>query len=72
MDIFEGSPREKFFEILSAASPTLVQNEIEEALIRLIACERLCEACGISEEGPRCFIAQNRALQDGLNDKFCR
>ena len=61
MDIFEGSPREKFFEILSAASPTLVQNEIEEALIRLIACERLCETRGISEEEPRCFIAQDRS-----------
>jgi len=72
MDIFEGSPREKFFEILSAASPTLVQNEIERALIRLIACERLCEARGISECKTRCFIAQNRALQDGLNDEFCR
>lgn len=70
MDIFEGSPREKFFEILSAASPTLVQNEIEEALIRLIACERLCEARGISER--ESFIAQNRALQDSLNDEFCR
>ena len=70
MDIFEGSPREKFFEILSAASPTLVQNEIEEALIRLIACERLCEARGISER--KSFIAQNRTLQDSLNDEFCR
>ncbi|WP_297918191.1 DUF2018 family protein [uncultured Campylobacter sp.] len=59
MDIFEGGPRGKFFEILSAASPTLVQNEIEEALIRLIACERLCEARGISER--ESFIAQDRS-----------
>lgn len=69
MDIFEDSPREKFFEILSAASPTLVQNEIEEALIRLIACERLCEARGISEREIESFIAQ-QDLQDELNDKF--
>ena len=69
MDIFEGSPREKCFESLSAASPTLVQNEIEEALIRLIACERLCEARGISEL--ESFIAQNRCAS-GLNDEFCR
>ena len=69
MDIFEGGPREKFFEILSAASPTLVQNEIEEALIRLIACERLCEERGISEREIESFIAQ-QDLQDELNDKF--
>nr|WP_314069578.1 DUF2018 family protein [uncultured Campylobacter sp.] len=69
MDIFEGSPREKFFEILYAASPTLVQNEIEEALIRLIACERLCETRGISEREIESFIAQ-QDLQDELNDKF--
>ena len=69
MDIFEGSPRKKFFEILSTASPTLVQNEIEEALIRLIACERLCEERGISEREIESFIAQ-QDLQDELNDKF--
>ena len=69
MDIFEGSPREKFFEILSTASPTLVQNEIEEALIRLIACERLCDERGISEREIESFIAQ-QDLQDALNDKF--
>ena len=69
MDIFEGGPKGKFFEILSAASPTLVQNEIEEALIRLIACERLCETRGISEREIESFIAQ-QDLQDELNDKF--
>ena len=72
MDIFEGGPRRKFFEILSTASPALAQNETAQALNRPIACERLCEARSISEEEPRCFIAENRALQDGLNDEFCR
>lgn len=72
MDIFEGGPRGKFFEILSAASPTLVQNEIEEALIRLIACEQLCEARGTSGCEIRCFIAQDRVPRDDLNGKFCR
>ena len=72
MDIFEGGPRGKFFEILFSASPVSVQNKTAQVPVRAIACERLCEARGISEEEPRCFIAQNRALQDGLNDKFCR
>ena len=72
MDIFEGGPRGKFFEILSAASPALAQNKTAQAPIRSIACERTCEARGISERKTRCFIAQNRALQGGLNDEFCR
>ena len=46
-----------------------MQNEIEEALIRLIACERLCETRGISEREIESFIAQ-QDLQDELNDKF--
>ena len=61
MDIFEGGPMGKFFEILSAVSSALAQNETAQALIRSIACERLCEARGISEEEPRCFIAQDRS-----------
>ena len=69
MDIFEGDPSGKFFEISFAEGPVSVRNETGQALI---ARERTCEARGISEEGPRCFIAQNRALQDGLNDEFCR
>ena len=72
MDIFEGDPRGKFFEILSAASPVSVQNKTVQTLNRPIACERLCEARGISEEEPRCFIAQDRVPQDDLNGKFCR
>ena len=70
MDIFEGGPRGKFFEILSAAGPASVRNKTAQTLNRPIACERTCEARGISEL--ESFIAQNRALQDSLNGKFCR
>ena len=70
MDIFEGGPRGKFFEILSTEGPALAQNKTAQAPIRSIAYERTCEARGISEEEPRCFIAQNRALQDGLKTNF--
>ena len=62
MDIFEGGPRGKFFEILSAEGPVSVQNKTVQTLNRPIACERLCEARGISEEEPRCFIAQDRSV----------
>ena len=69
MDIFEGGPRGKFFEILSAEGPALAQNKTAQALNRPIACERTCEARGISEL--ESFIAQNRCAS-GLNDEFCR
>ena len=59
MDIFEGGPRGKFFEILSAEGPASAQNETAQAPIRSIACERLCEARGISER--ESFIAQDRS-----------
>ena len=62
MDIFEGGPRGKFFEILSAEGPALAQNKTAQALIRSIACERLCETRGISERKTRCFIAQDRSV----------
>ena len=62
MDIFEGGPRGKFFEISFAKGPTSVQNKTAQALIRPIVCERLCEARGISKEEPRCFIAQDRSV----------
>ena len=71
MDIFEGGPSGKFFKISFMEGPALAQNKTAQAPIRSIACERTCEARGISEEEPRCFIAQNRALQGGLNDEFC-
>jgi len=61
MDIFEGGPMGKFFEILSAEGPASVRNETAQTLNRPIACERTCEARGISEEEPRCFIAQDRS-----------
>ena len=60
MDIFEGGPSGKFFEILSAEGPALAQNEAAQAPIRSTTCERPCEARGISEEEPRCSIAQDR------------
>ena len=63
MDIFEGGPMGKFFEILSAAGPASVRNETAQTLNRPIACERTCEARGISERETRCFIAQDRSAR---------
>lgn len=61
MDILEGGPRGKFFEILSAEGPALAQNKTVQTLNRPIACERLCETRGISKHKTRCFIAQDRS-----------
>ena len=52
MDIFEGGPSGKFFEILSAEGPALAQNKTAQAPIRSIACERTCEARGKRGRAP--------------------
>ena len=52
MDIFEGGPRRKFFEILSAEGPALAQSKTNQALIRSTTCERLCEARGKRAQNP--------------------
>lgn len=71
MEIFEGLPRDKFFDILFHANRNLVENELENLLIRLIALENLCEKNGISENEIFTFIAENEGLIDSeLNDKF--
>ena len=69
MDIFEGGPMGKFFEILSAEGPVSVQNKTAQALTAQspanahVKCAVLASSKASSRKiGP----------QDGLNDEFCR
>ena len=70
MDIFEGGPRGKFFEILSAARPALAQNKTAQAQFAQSPASAHAKCAALAER--ESFIAQNRALQNGLNDEFCR
>ncbi|CZE47863.1 Domain of uncharacterised function (DUF2018) [Campylobacter geochelonis] len=71
MDIFEGTPREKFFDIIFNANRNLVENEIENLLIKIIALSELCEENGISQAQVQNYILQNPdRIEDGLNDAF--
>ena len=69
MDIFEGSPREKFFEILSTEGPALTQNKTAQAQ----SAQSPVSGCA-----KRAVLASSKASsrkigpQDGLNDEFCR
>lgn len=71
MGIFEGTPREKFYEIMLNAEGDLVKQEIEKMLSRLVALEELSEKKGISEGEIYTYMLENSdEIEMGLNDKF--
>lgn len=71
VEIFEGNPKDKFFDIIFHASKTLVENEIENLLMRAVALENLCEKAGIDETEIFNFIVENPdIMENALNDKY--
>lgn len=71
VEIFEGNPKDKFFDIIFNASKTLVENEIENLLVHTIALENLHEKAGIDETEIFNFIAENPdIIENALNDKY--
>ncbi len=69
MDIFEGDPRGKFFEILSAAGPASVRNETAQAQFAQSPASGCAKRTALASSK-----ASSRKIgpQDGLNDEFCR
>ena len=51
IDIFEGSARDKFYDILFNANAVLVKNEIDKIFEKFVAMSELCEKHGIGEDG---------------------
>ena len=43
IDIFEGSARDKFYDILFNANAVLVKNEIDKIFEKFVAMSELCE-----------------------------
>lgn len=71
MDIFDASPREKFYDIIFAANRGIVENELDRLFSRLIALEALCEKAGVSESAVDSFIASNAfEIEQELNDIY--
>lgn len=71
MDIFESTPRDKFYDILRNASPTLVGNELDKLLIQHIAISELLERNNISQTEINSLIAtQPDLIETGLNDLY--
>ena len=50
MDIFEGSARDKFYDILFNANAVLVKNEIDKIFEKFVAMSELCEKHGVGED----------------------
>ncbi|WP_170000053.1 DUF2018 family protein [Campylobacter sp. RM9328] len=70
-DIFNGSLRDKFFEILFYADKNIVSNELDKIFEELIAMREICEQKGISNTEILSFKSTNpQGLQDGLNDLY--
>ncbi|BCX79201.1 DUF2018 family protein [Campylobacter sp. 19-13652] len=71
MDIFDASPREKFYDIIFAANRDIVENELDKLFVRMIALEALCEKHGVSEGEIAGFVAENAfEIEQGLNDIY--
>lgn len=70
MDIFEGTPRDKFFDIMFNANRNLVEEEFTKLLMKLISYEEICEKHGISETEVAIHANEKLDFSDELNDKF--
>lgn len=70
MDIFEGTPRDKFFDIMFNANRNLVEEEFTKLLMKLISYEEICEKHGISETEVTIHANEKLDFSDELNDKF--
>ena len=70
-DIFGGEPRDKFFDIVYNANRNIVENELENLFIELVALRELAESSGITQTQIDSFKALNlQAIKDGLNDIY--
>lgn len=70
-DIFCGSPRDKFFDIVFNANRNIVENELEKLFCEFIALKELCVQKDIDESEIASFAANNpQVIEDGLNDVF--
>ena len=71
IDIFEGSARDKFYDILFNADAVLVKNEIDKIFEKFVAMSELCEKHGISEDEVANFVASEQdKIYNGLNDLY--
>ncbi|AII14792.1 putative protein (DUF2018 domain) [Campylobacter iguaniorum] len=70
-DIFGGSPKDKFFDIVFNANRNLVENELEKIFMELVALRELGEEKGINMQDINSFLALRQdELETGLNDVY--
>lgn len=71
MNIFEGSPKDKFFDIIFNANRNLVEEKIEQLVTNFVALSAICEKNGIDVSCVDLYVLQNLdEIQDALNDYF--
>lgn len=71
-EVFEGTPRDRFFEILESANKNLVAETIEQILQRMIVCETLLEErdIDIERELPNFKIERTDELEKKLESEY--
>lgn len=65
MDIFEGSPRRKFFDIVFNANESVVEKELENLLIKFITLQKTLKNADLTPSN-----LDDETLQNELNDIF--
>lgn len=71
MDIFEGGPMGKFFEILSTEGPALTQNKTAQAQSAQSPASAHAKRAALARKSSDASSRKIGPL-DGLNDEFCR
>ncbi|PSM51672.1 DUF2018 domain-containing protein [Campylobacter blaseri] len=71
MDIFEGTPKEKFFDIIFNANRNLVEENLEELVFNFITLTKICEQNGIDISSPSAVLIESLDdMEDAINDYY--
>lgn len=71
MDIFDSTPKEKFFDILLNANRSVVESELEKLFCEFVALSELSRNLGVTNSDILSFLAQNpEIIENGLNDIY--
>ncbi|QKF61382.1 DUF2018 family protein [Campylobacter curvus] len=69
--IFEGSARDKFYDILFHANRAVVSNELDKIFEIFVAMREICDENGFDEAYLQNFMAREAdKIYNGLNDVY--
>lgn len=70
-DIFEGSLRDKCFDVIFHANRSVSEVELERFFTELVALREVSASCGVTNEQIERFIHSNQGeIEEGLSDVY--